>query len=73
MNTNIEVIEIKTQPSIIDELLIVAKSQDEASNAAATWCQQHNCVLDYLVCQNERSKNTEDLRTLYYAKISTRA
>jgi hypothetical protein len=70
MQTNIEVIEIKIQPSVIDELLIVARNASEASNAATEWCKQNNCILNYLLCRNERSANAADLRTLYYAKIS---
>ncbi|MDQ6844852.1 MAG: hypothetical protein M3Z92_10935 [Bacteroidota bacterium] len=72
MNTRVEVIEIKLENRFIDELIVIAKTKDEASYAAEKWCDEHNCELKYLFSEHEFSGNTQDPRMAFYAKIDTR-
>ncbi len=70
MKHDIEIIEMQIENSFIEQLMIIAETKEDASEAAKKWCEENSCLLENIQTDFEQSSNTEDPRTVFYAKVS---
>ncbi len=70
MKSNIEIIEMQIENSFIEQLMIIAETKEDASDAAKKWCEENNCRLEYIQTEMEQSSFSKDSRLVFYAKVS---
>ncbi|MDQ6845088.1 MAG: hypothetical protein M3Z92_12170 [Bacteroidota bacterium] len=65
-----EIIEMVIENSFIEKLMIISESKEKAAEAAKKWCEENNCLLEYINSDLEQSSQSIDSRVVFYAKIS---